>query len=104
MSAGNIMRGQVFWCDLGRGRKPWLVVSNNQRNQNLDTVIAARITTGKNAYIETVIALDKSDPLTGFVLVDDLAQFFHDETTDMAGAVAPQTMSKVSAALRIALP
>jgi mRNA interferase MazF len=39
------LRGQIFHVDLGHGRKPWLVVSNNARNRNLDSVLAARITT-----------------------------------------------------------
>ena len=27
------LRGQLFRVDLGYGAKPWLVVSNNQRNR-----------------------------------------------------------------------
>jgi mRNA-degrading endonuclease toxin of MazEF toxin-antitoxin module len=29
------LRGQVYWADLGFGAKPWLVVSNNDRNRAL---------------------------------------------------------------------
>jgi hypothetical protein len=37
-------RGQVFRIDLGHASKPWLIVSNNARNRNLESVLAARIT------------------------------------------------------------
>ncbi len=99
------LRGQVFRVDLGHGAKPWLVVSNNQRNRNLETVIAARITTtGKNAHLPTVVPLARHDPLVGFVLCDDLVQLYRDELTDLLGALAPVTMQAVSRGLRVALP
>ena len=99
------LRGQLFWVDLGHRAKPWLVVSNNARNRNLETVIAARVTTtSKNAALPTVVPLASADPLTGYVLVDDLVQLYHDELTKAAGAVSGPTMTAVSAALRIALP
>ena len=99
------LRGQVFRVDLGHGAKPWLVVSNNARNRNLETVLAARITTtGKHAHIPTVVPLDNSDPLVGYVLVDDLVQLYRDEMHMSVGALTPSTMRAVSTALRIALP
>ncbi len=99
------LRGQLFWVDLGYGRKPWLIVSNNQRNRNLDTVIAARVTTTqRNAHQPTVVALRHDDPLVGFVLVDDVVQLYRDELTTSDSAVTVSTMRNVSDALRIALP
>ena len=104
------LRGQLFWVDLGHGAKPWLVVSNNARNRNLETVIAARVTTTSknaalpNAAVPTVVPLASADPLTGYVLADDLVQLYHDELTKAAGALSGPTMTAVSAALRIALP
>lgn len=99
------LRGQVFRVDLGYGPKPWLVVSNNSRNRNLDTVIAARITTtGRNAGLPTVVPLGSGDPLVGFVLCDDLVPLYRDELTRLLGALGPATMRGVSVGLRIALP
>lgn len=99
------MRGQVYRVDLGHGSKPWVILSNNSRNRNLDTVLAARITTtGKHVHVPTVIPLAVNDPLVGFVLVDDIVQLFHDELTESLGALAPATMQEISKALRIALP
>jgi len=91
--------------DLGYGAKPWLVVSNNQRNHNLDSVIAARITTtSKNARLPTVVPLATSDPLTGYVLCDDLVPLYRDEFADLLGTLTRTTMQAVSAGLRVALP
>lgn len=99
------LRGQVFRVDLGHGAKPWLVVSNNARNRNLDTVLAVRVTTtGRHADVPTVVALSTADPLVGHVVVDDVVQLYRDELTVALGALSVATMRAVSAAIRIALP
>lgn len=98
-------RGQVYRVDLGHGAKPWLVVSNNSRNRNLDTVVAVRITTtSRHASVPTVVALSSADPLVGHVVVDDLIQLYRDELTVPLGALSAGTMRAVSDAIRIALP
>ena len=101
----TVLRGQAFRVDLGHGAKPWVVVSNNARNRNLETVLAARITTtSRHSHVPTVVHLSAADPLVGFVLVDDIVQLFHDELTQVLGTLSPNTMERVSAALRVALP
>jgi mRNA interferase MazF len=99
------MRSQTYRVDLGHGSKPWVILSNNSRNRNLDTVLAARITTtSKNAHVPTVVPLTSADPLVGFVLVDDIMQLYHNELTDSLGTLSPPTMQEISKALRMALP
>ena len=99
------LRGQVFRVDLGHGPKPWLIVSNNARNRNLETVLGVRVTTtSKHANVPTVVPLSPADPLTGYIVVDDLIQLYRDELTVALGAVSAPTMRAVSAAIRIALP
>jgi len=98
------LRGQVFRVDLGHGPKPWLIVSNNARNRNLETALAVRITTNKHANVPTVVPLSPADPLTGYIVVDDLIQLYRDELTVPLGAVSVLTMRAVSAAIRVALP
>ena len=101
----SALRGQVFRIDIGHGSKPWVVVSNNQRNRNLETVIAARVTTtDKHAHVPTIVPLAPDDPLVGYVLCDDLWQFYDDELTSALGAMTPHTMRAISVGLRIALP
>lgn len=71
----------------------------------IDTVIAARVTTtGKHARLPTDVPLSSTDPLAGFVVVDDLIPLDREEMTVALGALSPSTMLAVSAALRIALP
>jgi len=99
------LRGQVFRVDLGHGAKPWLIVSNNARNRNLQTVVAVRITTtNKHANVPTVVPLSSADPLVGYVVVDDLIQLYRDELAVALGALSAPTMRAISAAIRIALP
>lgn len=99
------MRSHVYRVDLGHGRKPWVVLSNNSRNRNFDTVLAARITTTtKNAHLPTVVPLTAADPLNGYVLVDDIVQLYHDDLAEPLGSLSPPTMQEISAALRTAVP
>ncbi len=99
------LRGQVFRVDLGHGAKPWLIVSNNARNRNLQTVVAVRITTtNKHANVPTVVPLSSADPLVGYVVVDDLIQLYRDELAVALGALSAPTMRAISVAIRIALP
>jgi mRNA interferase MazF len=85
------MRGQVFRVDLGHGAKLWVIVSNIQRDRNLQTAIAARITTTrKNAELPTIVELSNDDPLVGFVLCDDLVPLYRDELNHLP-VLSPST-------------
>jgi mRNA interferase MazF len=105
VSMPELSRGQVYWADVaGIGRKPWLIVSNNRRNRNLPSVLAVRITTtAKYAGMPTVVTLAQSDPVTGFVVCDDLWPVYREEVSDSVGALAPPTMRAVNDALKAAL-
>jgi mRNA interferase MazF len=94
------VRAVVYRINLGHGAKPWLVISNNQRNRALDTVLVARITTTSKP-LPTRIDLGKDDPLTGQVLCDDLEQVYREDLGDRLGALAPATMAKVASGLRL---
>lgn len=98
-------RGQVFWAEVaGVGRKPWLVVSNNRRNRQLESILAVRITaTDRYAGMPTVVPLTHDDPLVGYVVCDDLGPLYRDEIVESAGALSGRTMLAVNGALRIAL-
>nr|WP_276310150.1 type II toxin-antitoxin system PemK/MazF family toxin [Nocardioides speluncae] len=100
-------RGQVYLVDLGYGRKPWVVVSNNHRNRALSSVLAARLTTTRRQReVPTIIALSDGDaPLVGFVVCDDIEQLDREwYLTRPAGALTPATMRKISEAMRIVIP
>ena len=99
------LRGQIYWFDMGHGEKPWVVVSNNVRNRNLNTVLAARVTTTPKPGVPTAVPLGAADPLVGSILADDLIQLFDDElaASRPAGALSPATVVKLNKALAIAL-
>jgi len=100
----GLLRGRVVWFELpGAGRKPALVVSNNTRNRNLGSALAARITTSDKPAIASVVGLSPTDPLRGRVLCDDLIEVDDDEVVLDGGAVGPLTMRRVEAGLRHAL-
>ncbi len=96
-------RGQVYLADIGYGPKPWLVVSNNQRNARLETVLVARITTTSKHRAPTIVDLRPEDPVVGRVLCDDLQQLFRDELGRGCGALSRESMARVADGLRSAL-
>lgn len=96
-------RGQVYMLDIGYGDKPWLVVSNNARNQALGSALVARITTTPKPPLRSIVVFDSSDsPLTGSVVCDDIETLYDDDGARLIGALKPATMRKVDDALRIA--
>jgi mRNA interferase MazF len=97
------VRARVYWADLGYGEKPWLCVSNNARNQQLDTFLAVRITTSLKPELETVVPLAPVDPLVGNILCDDLNQIGREEIIRDGGAIGLRTMMRVSAGLQSAM-
>jgi mRNA interferase MazF len=95
-------RGQVYWCDLGYGRKPWLIVSNNSRNRLLSEVIAIRLTTTARE-LPTWVRLAPADPLAGYANADCIEQLGKDELGEYLGALSPASMRNVNHALALAL-
>jgi mRNA interferase MazF len=106
MSAPQPLRGQVFRVDISNvGPKPYAVVSNNQRNRLLDSVLAVRITTTDKSRVPTAVPLTREDPLVGYALADDIVELFKDELEEAQymGALAPGTVVNLNDALMQAL-
>ncbi|WP_020501164.1 type II toxin-antitoxin system PemK/MazF family toxin [Sciscionella marina] len=96
------LRGQVYWADLGYGRKPWLIISNNGRNRRLSDVLAVRVTTTPRE-LPTWVPLTHEDPVTGMVNTDNIETLSKDELGDYAGTLCSGTLMKVNNALLISL-
>ncbi|MFJ3903197.1 type II toxin-antitoxin system PemK/MazF family toxin [Streptomyces sp. NPDC090025] len=94
------MRGRLYRADLGFGLKPWLVVSNNARNQKLDECLVVRITTSDKPDIPSIVELSPADPAVGRILCDDLGPMYRDDIKADLGALSAQTMARVATALR----
>jgi mRNA interferase MazF len=102
----SLIRGRVVEANLGAniGRKPLLVISNNQRNRALGSALAARITTSDKPDLASIVTLDRADqPLVGRVLCDDIVEVYADEVERDLGALSPGTMRRVDVGLKAAL-
>lgn len=101
----SYLRGRIYAATIDDriGEKCFLVVSNNQRNRALRIALAVRLTTTPKPPIPSIVALDRSDtPFVGCVLCDDIVELWDEEGRDL-GALRPQTMTRVNAALASAL-
>lgn len=100
--SNGLVRGRVYYADLGHGEKPWLIVSNNGRNAALESALAVRITTSAKPELASIIELSRADPLVGRVLCDDVNVIYPDEVKRDGGALSLPTMVRVAAGLRAA--
>ena len=96
-------RGRVYRADLGYGLKPFLIVSNNRRNNALDSALAVRLTTSPKPELTSIVPLGPADPLVGRVLCDDIVPIYRDELTEDLGALSRETMAAVAGGLSAAL-
>jgi mRNA interferase MazF len=71
-------RGQVYRCDVGDGKKPWLVVSNNARNHHTADVLASQLS-ATTRQLPTWTGLSPNDALTGFANADNIETLSKDE-------------------------
>ncbi|MEO3827950.1 type II toxin-antitoxin system PemK/MazF family toxin [Actinomadura sp. B10D3] len=103
-AAPNIIpvRGRIYRANLGFGLKPWLVVSNNARNNAIGDCLVARITTTRRD-LPSWAPLRPGDPLVGYVNCDDLGPLYRDQIVADLGALSIPTMMDVGQALRHAL-
>ena len=103
----KLVRGRVYSAVLqgleDMGEKYFLVVSNNQRNRALDSVLAVRLTTTPKPALASIVEMGSSDPFTGRVVCDDIVELWPDEIRRDLGAVTPETMRDVGDGLRAAL-
>lgn len=97
-----MLRGQLYWLDLGFGEKPWVVVSNNSRNGKLGSVLVARVTTTSKPPIPSVVSLGPDEPVVGSVLCDDIETIYDDDGARYGGKLTPATMRRVDSALKVA--
>lgn len=100
-----LVRGRVYGAKLAHfpTEKFYLVVSNNARNRQLDTVLAVRLTTTGKPPMDSIVALGQSEAFSGSVLCDDIVELWDDEVTRDLGAISRGTMQQVNAGLAAAL-
>jgi mRNA interferase MazF len=87
----------------GVGRKPFLIVSNNERNRTLQTVLVVRITTAPKPTLATIVPIPAGESLVGQALCDFVAVLRKDELVREIGALSARTMRAVDDGLKTAL-
>ncbi|HEV7184980.1 MAG: type II toxin-antitoxin system PemK/MazF family toxin [Actinomycetales bacterium] len=99
------LRGEVWAATLPgmNDEKYYLVVSNNRRNQRLNTCLVVRITTSKKPEIPSIVILPDREVLSGRVLCDDIEEMWPEDARRRLGGLSPATMSAVDQALAAAL-
>jgi mRNA interferase MazF len=81
----------------------FVVVSNNQRNRNLDSALGVRLTTSSKPPISSIVAIPSSENFTGYVVCDDITEIWEDEVLAVVGGFTPATMQAVNRGLAAAL-
>ena len=100
-----LLRGRAYAATLSNigVEKYFVVVSNNQRNRALDSVLAVRVTTSAKPALPSIVELGPADPLVGRVVCDDIVELYADEVSRELGALSPRTMDRLGDGLRAAL-
>ena len=87
------------------GEKAFLVVSNNTRNRNLDSVICARVSTSPDrpADLPSIVPIEDRGAVVDNVICDDLLTVRRNRLKRSVGALPPRVMAEVGKGLRSAL-
>jgi len=83
--------------------KLFLGISNNQRNQRLPQVLAARLTTSDKPNIPSIVQLGHPEVFVGRVVCDDIVEIYPGEVLSVVGTLSPGAMRAVNAGLAAAL-
>jgi len=102
----SLLRGRVY-----RARpsgfaddKFFVVVSNNIRNRNLESVLVVRFTTSRKPALPSIVEIPSTEVLPGGrVVCDDIYDLYEDEVRADIGALSAQTMDAINAGLKAAL-
>lgn len=101
----DLIRGRIYAAEMShiKGKKYFLVVSNNRRNSALPSVLAVRLTTTRKGDIPSRVELGSTEVLTGYVVCDDIVELWPDEVRRDMGALSTQAMLAVGRGLVAAL-
>lgn len=104
MIDGQFYRGVIYAAFLEHvgEEKYYVVVSNNGRNRQLDTALAARITSSPKPPIASIVPIQPGERVHGSVLCDDIEVLYPGEVRNSLGAFSPSMMRKIDEGLRAA--
>lgn len=102
----ELVRGRVYRARLQgfTEDKFFLVVSNNRRNRNLDSVLAVRFTTSVKPDLPSIVPVPASEALpSGRIVCDDIYELFEDEVKADVCAMSPGFMVAINEGLQAVL-
>lgn len=102
----TLVRGRVY-----RARpagfaddKFFVVVSNNNRNRSLESVLVVRFTTSAKPAIASIVEIPSTEVLPGGrVVCDDIYDLYEDEVKADVGALSVETMAAINDGFKAAL-
>lgn len=84
--------------------KFFVVVSNNSRNRQLESVLVVRFTTSPKPMLPSIVEIPSTEVLPGGrVVCDDVYDLYEDEVKADVGALSAPTMAAIDAGLKAAL-
>lgn len=105
LGRGAVPRGEVHLVELDRTRgseirktRPCLIVSPDELNHHLRTVIVAPMTTGGHAYPWRIPC--RFQNRAGFVAIDQVRTVDRERLVRRLGRLAPRTLTSVLATLQ----
>jgi len=99
-----LLRGQVVQVDIHLDEpKLVVIVSNNRRNRQLDSVLAVRLTSSAKPDIPSVVELGTSEVFHGRAVCDNVIEVFEDEVLGVRGGLTADAIDRINAGLRAAL-
>jgi mRNA interferase MazF len=101
----NFQRGVIYAATLPHigTEKYFVVVSNNARNRQLSTALAARITTTpKPPSLASIVEIGPDEPVRGRACCDDIELLYPEDCRAALGAFTPATMRRIATGLRAA--
>ena len=87
-----------------KGRHYYVIVSNNERNKRIDSVLGVVVTSTDKSGIPSAVRLSDGDPVDGLIVADIVEELWDYEVAGHpVGFLTRKTMDSLNAALRIAL-
>jgi len=84
--------------------KVFVVISNNNRNRNLESVLVVRFTTSAKPAIASIVEIPSTEVLPGGrVVCDDIYDLYEDEVKADVEALSAKTMAAINDGLTAAL-
>jgi len=101
----NVVRGQIVQAHIGLAEpKLLVVVSNNRRNQHLNTMLGVPLTTTPPRVPQvSIVPIPEGEGVYGWARCDDIEWVEEEGVLRVVSALSPATMLAINSGLRAAL-